>query len=132
MNYECGFCDRIMEKSEHQNKGLFDVYLCKDCIPGFSTSYRQLFYEGETELLATTIRIGEYFIVLNHAFSFTNPKSHYTLIYKRVGDAANDPLSLEPEWGPEPPVFELDFILELPLHDIAACRQKLSIYTTFS
>lgn len=133
MIYECGFCDRIMEKIEHQNKDLFDVYLCENCIPGFSTRYRQLFYKGEAELLAATIRIDEYFVVLNHAFNYTSRRTNYTKIYKKVIGELNDSLDLEPlTWGPDLPVFELDFILRLPLHDIAACRQKLSIYTTFS
>ncbi len=133
MIQECGFCDQLMEKIEHTNKDMFDVFLCEGCQKGFGTRYRQIFYAGETELLATTLRIDEYFVVLNYAFNFTTRRTNYTKIYKKVIGELNDSLDLEPiTWGPDEPVFELDFIISLPLHEIAVCKQKLAIYTTFS
>jgi hypothetical protein len=133
MIQQCGFCNKQMEKIEHANKEMFDVFLCEGCQPNYTTRYRQLFYKGEFEVLATTIRIDEYFVVLNHSFNFTSRRTNYTKIYKKIIGELNDSLDLEPlTWGPDLPVFDLDFILSLPLHDVAACRQKLSIYTTFS
>lgn len=132
---ECGFCSKPMEKLDHVNKDMFDIYLCQKCQPDIITRFRQVFYTGREELLATTIRIDEYFIILNYAFNFTSRRTNYTKIYKgkAVIGELNDDLELEPlMWTPNLPVFDLDFILRLPLKDPAACKQKLSIYTTFS
>lgn len=135
MIHECGFCDQLMEKIEHTNKDMFDVFLCEGCQKGYTTRFRQLLYKGEYEILAETIRIDEYFIVLNYSFNYTTRRTNFTKIYRSkemIGEMNGD-LELEPMmWTPNLPVFDLDFILRLPLHDVAACKQKLSIYTTFS
>lgn len=133
MIQECGFCDQLMEKTEHVNSKMFDVFLCAGCQPGFDTRYRQVFYYGEYELLATTIRVDEYYIVLNYSFNYTTRRTNYTTIYKKVLGTLDANMDLEPiTWGPDLPFADLDFIVDLPLHDIPALKEKLSIYATFS
>lgn len=121
MKHSCRFCNREMDQVEHTNSDIFDVYLCTGCIkPEYDTRYRLLFARDGTECLASTIRIDEYYIILNHNFHMQNIRHVSTTVHKHV-DLKKDQR-----------VFELDFILDLPLHDPALCKQKLQIYTTFS
>lgn len=133
MIHQCGFCDKPMRKIEHVNKDMFDIFLCEGCQPGLTTRYRHVLYTGREGILATTVRIDEYFVILNYAFNFTTRRTNFTKVYKHILGELNDDLDLEPlQWTPNEPVFDIDFIIRLPLHDIAACKQKLAIYTTFS
>lgn len=135
MSYECGFCNKSMDIISHTNSDLFDIYLCEGCIkPGFDTRFRQVCYKDEEYVLATTIRLDEFFIVLNYAFNYTNRRTNYTQVYrKNVIGELNDSLDLQPiTWGPDLPAFDLDFIMILPLHNPAEAKRKLEIYTTFS
>lgn len=134
MIIECGFCHKVPELINHTNREIFDIYLCEGCQrPDFDTRFRQVYRTGEKELLAITVRLDEYFLVLNYSFNFTSKRINYTSIYKKVIGEFNDSLDLEPiTWGPDKPVFDLDFVLQLPLHDPALAKQKLQIYTTFS
>ncbi len=121
MKHMCGFCKQEMDQTQHTNSDMFDVYLCVGCIkPEFDTRYRLLFAKGGEDCLASTVRIDEYFIILNHNFYPQSLDHHYTTVHKSV-DLKSDRL-----------VFTLNFILDLPLHDPALCKQKLQIYTTFS
>jgi hypothetical protein len=116
MMHECGFCHKELEVVNHTNSDLFDVYLCENCMkPGFYTRFRKVCYKGYPEVLATTIRIDEFYVVLNYCFHLSSQRSNYTQIHKGI--------TL---------VFDLDFILHLPLHDPALTKRKLEIYTTFS
>jgi len=134
MIIECGFCHKTPDIVNHTNSDMFDIYLCEGCLPDFNTRFRQVCYKGETEVLAITIRLDEFFIVLNYKFNFTSKRTNYTQIYRKgvIGEL-NDSLDLQPiTWGPDVPAFDLDFVLQLPLHDPALTKQKLQIYTTFS
>lgn len=116
MNHECGFCHKNMEIVNHTNRELFDVYLCEECTDSeMFTRYRHVCYHGSNEVLATTIRIDEYYVVLNHCFHLSSQRSNYTQIH--IGITM---------------IFDLDFILRLPLHNPALAKRKLQIYTTFS
>ncbi len=128
----CGFCNKIPEIINHTNSDFLDVYLCEGCLkPNFETRFRHVTYKGYTEILATTIRIDDFFVVLNYAFNFTNRRTNYTQIFKKViGTIGAD---IEPiTFGPDRPVCDLDWVIELPSHDPALLKQKLRIYTTFS
>ena len=105
-----------MDMVSHTNSELFDIYLCEKCTnTDFYTRYRRVCYKGNSEVLATTIRIDEYYIVINHCFNLVSQKNNYTQIHMGITR-----------------VFELDFVLNLPLHDLALSKRKLQIYTTFS
>lgn len=113
---ECGFCHKPLEIINHTNSDLFDVYLCEGCLnPNFYTRYRRVCYKGSKEVLATTIKLDEFYVVLTYCFHLTPQKMNYTQIHKGI--------TL---------IFELDFILQLPWHDPALAKRKLQIYTTFS
>ena len=134
MIIECGFCHKTPDLINHTNREMFDIYLCEGCLkPDFDTRFRQVYRTGQSELLAITIRLDEYFLVLNYNFNFTSKRINYTSIYKKVIGEFNDSLDLQPiTWGPDLPVFDLDFVLCLPLDNPALAKQKLQIYTTFS
>ncbi len=134
MTIECGFCHKVLDIINHTNSELFDVYLCEGCLkPNFDTRFRQVCYKGQQEVLANTIRIDEFFIVLNYSFNFITTRTNFTQIYRKVIGELNDSLDLVPiTWTHDLPVFDLDFIVRLPLHDPALAKQKLQIYTTFS
>lgn len=134
MNTPCGFCNKIPEQVDHANREMFDVYLCAGCKkPDFDTRYRIVCYKGYPDILAVTVRLDEYYIILNHNFNYTTRRTKYTTIYKKVIGSINYSLDLEPiTWGPEEPVCDLDFLVKLPLHDPAAVKRKLQIYTLFS
>jgi len=113
---KCGFCHKELEIVNHTNSDLFDVYLCEKCLePEFGTRYREVSYKGQKEILATTIRIDEYYIVLNYNLNLSAQRTNFTQIHKGIVL-----------------IFDLDFILRLPLHDPALAKRKLQIYTTFS
>ena len=132
---KCGFCQQELEIINHTNPEVFDIMVCEGCMrPDFDTRFRQVFRKGTTELLATTIRIDEFFIILNHNFNYSTKRTNYTQIFKKgvIGELDGS-LDLQPvTWGPDEPAFDLDFILKLPLHDPALTKRKLQIYTTFS
>ncbi len=130
----CGFCHKVPEIINHTNSDLLDVYLCEGCIkPNYDTRFRHVCYKGETEILATTVRIDEFFVVINYHFNFTTRRTNYTRIYKKIIGILNGQLDLEPiTWGPDLPVCDLDFIVKLPWDNPALVKEKLQIYTTFS
>lgn len=134
MNQNCGFCNKVMEIINHTNSDIFDIYLCEGCLkPEFDTRYRIVCYKNLPLVLANTIRIDEWFIVNNHMLDLTKGKINYTRVYQKVIGEFNDSLDLTPlTMGPDQSVFELDFVLDLPLHDPALVKRKLQIYTTFS
>lgn len=113
---DCGFCHKPLEIVNHTNSDLFDVYLCEGCLsPEFYTRFRRVCYKGKKEVLANTIRIDDFYVVLNYSFNFPGSRTNFTQIHKGIKL-----------------IFELDFILRLPWHDPALIKQKLQIYTTFS
>jgi hypothetical protein len=130
----CGFCQKELEIVNHTNSDRLDIYLCEGCLrPDFDTRYRIVTYKGFPEPLANTIRLNDYFIVINYAFSFIDKRSNYTKIYKKVIGEFNDSLDLEPiTLGRDKPVCDLDLTLRLPLSNPSLALQKLQIYTTFS
>ncbi len=134
MTHLCGFCNQAMDQIGHTNSELFDIFLCEGCIrPDYDTRFRKLFTKDSNECLANTIRINDYFIVLNYKFTLVESKANYTKIYKKVIGEFNDQLDLKPlTMSVDTPVFDLDFILHLPLHDPGLALQKLQIYTAFS
>lgn len=130
----CGFCHQVPDVRNHTNSDLLDLYICEGCVkPNFDTRFRHVTYKDEPYILATTIRIDEWFIILNYAFNYTNKRTNYTQIYKKVIGELDSSLDLAPiTWGPDRPVCDLDFVMKLPLHNPALVKQKLQIYTTFS
>jgi hypothetical protein len=134
MNKVCGFCNKPMEKTDHTNKDMLDVYLCAGCIkPDFDTRFRQVFYPNENELLATQFRLDEFHVVMNYAFNYTNRRTRYTTIYKKAIGFMYSSLDLEPlTWDTDHPVHDFDTVLQFPFHDPALLKRKLQLYTLFS
>lgn len=134
MNKVCPFCHKNMAKIEHHNPELFDVFLCENCLfPDYMTRYRQVYYANEQELLATTIRIDEYYVVCNYAFNFSSKRTNFTTIFKNVIGALTNSLDLEPlTWDSDEPVCDLDLVINLPFHDPALLKSKLRLYTLLS
>ena len=123
-----------MNKIDHHNPELFDVYLCEDClVPDYSTLYREIYHTGEKELLAATVRLDEYYVVLNHAFNYTTKRTNFTVVYKNSIGAITNGLDLEPlTWQHDLPACDFDQILSLPFHDPEALKHKLQVYILFS
>jgi hypothetical protein len=105
-----------MEVINHTNRELFDVYVCEKCTDSYIyTRYRHVCYNGSHTVLATTIRIDEYYVILNYCFHLSSQRDNYTQIHIGITQ-----------------IFDLNYILRLPLHDPAQAKRKLQIYTTFS
>ena len=123
-----------MEMIEHHNSNLFDIFLCAGCqLPKYDTRFRQVYYPGQSELLATNIRIDEFFVVINYAFNYITKRTGYTLIFKKVIGFIDNSLDIEPlTYDTDRPVHDFDMILELPVHNPALLKTKLNIYTLFS
>lgn len=134
MNKVCGFCNKPMALSEHANKDMLDVYLCAGCIkPAFDTRFRQVYYPGENELLATQFRLDEFHVVINYAFNFTNRRVRYTTIYKKAIGFVESSTDLAPlTWDTDHPVHDFDMIVRFPFHDPVLLKNKLELYTLFS
>lgn len=131
----CKFCNKDMNKIDHHNPELFDVYLCEDCLaPSYATRYRELYRAGEEELLAVTVRLDEFYVVINHAFNYTTKRTNFTVVYKNAIGAITRSLDLEPItcWDSDLPVCDLDQVLSLPFDDPAALKHKLQVYALFS
>jgi hypothetical protein len=130
----CRFCNKVMRTIDHNNQDLFDVYLCEDCLlPDYSTRYRELWRAGEGELLAVTIKLDEYYVVINHAFNFVTKRTNFSLIYKNPIVIIPNSLHLEPiTWNSELPACDVDYILDLPFHDPTVLKRKLGVYVLFS
>ena len=131
---ECVFCHKEMAIIDHANKDLLDIYSCGDCKqPEHTTQYRHVCYKDEEPILATTIHVDEFYIILNYAFSFISRRTNYTTIYRKVIGA------IDTNWDLEPVVeaanvkaFDMDIIVQLPYDDIEALKKKLQIYILFS
>jgi hypothetical protein len=130
----CKFCNKDMNKIDHHNPELFDVYLCEDCLaPDYTTRYREIYHAGEENLLAVTVRVDEYYVVMNHAFNYTTKRTNFTIVYKNPIGEITGSLDLEPLiWDSDIPVCDFDQILNLPFHDPVALKQKLQVYILFS
>lgn len=130
----CAFCQKEMSLVDHANKDLLDVYICADCQqPEHDTRYRQICYKDEEPVLATTIHIDDFYVILNYAFSFITRRTNFTTIFRKAIGAIDSDLDLAPiVWIPSLPVVDLDIIIRLPYHDIKALKKKLQIYTLFS
>jgi hypothetical protein len=130
----CRFCNKDMKKIDHHNPDLFDVYLCVDCLfPDYMTRYRELYRRGQDDLLAVTIRIDEFYVILNHQFNYTTRRTNYSEVYKNVIGEMVQSVDLQPlTWTSDLPVCDVDTVLKLPFHDPAALKRKLQIYVLFS
>lgn len=130
----CQFCNKNINKTDHHNPELFDVYSCRGCLlPDFNTLFRQIAYPGQLEVLATTIRIDEYFIVINYSFNYTTRRSNYTTIYKKFIGLMESSFDIDPiTYDADRPVHDFDTTLDLPLHDPVLLKKKLQLYTLFS
>ena len=127
----CEFCQKLMPRTD-DGQGVFDVYRCSDCLPGYVSMYRQLYYKDGTMLLAESIRLGSFYVVKYHQPTSTGDKFHYTVISKDIlGIIDPDNSDFEPISYTNP-VCEIDFLVDLPLHDPEATLHKLSIIATFS
>lgn len=116
MNHPCGFCNKDMEIINHTNREMFDVYVCEECTDSdIYTRYRHVCYTGSHTVLATTIRIDDFYVVLNHCFHISSQRDNYTQIHIGIDQ-----------------IIDLNFIIELPLDDPEQAKRKLQIYTTFS
>lgn len=129
MNKICGFCNQLMKKVNHTNGDVIDLFECFQCIkPSFDTRFRQIFYPGESELLATQFRIDEFHVILNYSFNFGTRRAKYTSIFKKsIGYGEG----LEP-YDLDQPVYDFDTVLTLPFHDPVLLKSKLQLYTLFS
>lgn len=130
----CRFCNKDMNKIDHHNPDLFDVYLCVGCLqPEYHTRYRELYRRGEDDLLATTIRIDEYYVILNHHFNYTTRRTNYSEVYKNdIGEIVQS-VDLQPiTWTSDLPAVDVDTILKLPFGDPASLKRKLQLYILFS
>ena len=102
-------------------------------MPDFNTLFRQIAYPGQLEVLATTIRIDEYFIVINYSFNYTTRRSNYTTIYKKFIGLMESSFDIDPiTYDADRPVHDFDTTLDLPLHDPVLLKKKLQLYTLFS
>jgi hypothetical protein len=123
-----------MEKIGHRNTDLFDIYLCQNCLsPNYTTRYREIYRAGESDLLATTIRVDEFYVILNHHFNYTTRRTNYSEVYKNdIGEVVAS-VDLKPlTWTSDLPVIDVNVVLKLPFHDPAAIKQKLRFYILFS
>lgn len=129
----CRFCNKpVLRIEDHSGKGIFDLYICKDCLkPIYNSTYRQLHIINKVDLLVDSIQLDEYYIIRYHKSLSHVSRSNYTIIYRDILGAIENSTDLEPIVTRKA-VCEIDHILELDFTDIAALKQKLSVYTLFS
>lgn len=136
MTDKCKFCNKELEQVDHTNREIFDIFMCNGCLkPNYDTVYRRVHYKGQPKILATTIRIDEFYVILNHELNYVSKRAQYTQIYKYkkvLGIMNTDPDPQPITWAAERPVCDLDIVLDLPLNNPMALKEKLKIYTLFS
>ena len=132
----CDCCSRRMEIVDHPNMDIIDVYSCTNCsIENHNISTRKIAFKGYQDILAKSIRIDDYHIIMNYQFNYLTNRSNYTIICKLDSKSEYHKYThlINPMmWGFENVVCDLDFILDLPLHDISATKNKLKIYSIFN
>ena len=102
-------------------------------MPNFETRFRQVFYPGENELLATQFRLDEFHVVLNYSFNYTSRRVRYTTVYKKAIGFLESSTDLAPlTWDTDQPVHDFDMIVRFPFHDPVLLKSKLKLYTLFS
>jgi hypothetical protein len=127
----CGLCQKLMPRTQ-DGQDIFDVYRCSECLPGYSSMYRQLYYKDGVILLVESIRLGNYYVIKYHQPTSTGAKFHHTVISKDIlGIIDPDNHDFEPI-SFNSPVCEVGHLIDLPLHDPEATLHKLAVYTTFS
>lgn len=126
---ECPFCGKAPLLSDSKaHAEYFFLYTCQGCKrPEHDTKFRVLHDKKTFELLSISIRIDDYHIIYRFADPHTRATSHNTTVFKNLVASI-----LNEERRSSPVVFEVDYILELPLNDIEATKNKLDIYSTFS
>lgn len=134
---QCIFCHDPVQYRPTEGHDIFCVYLCRDCVPGHKTLYRQLYHsshnkrEPEEGILADSIRVDEYYVVRYYLPVNRRDRSNYSVIFKDAigyldSSPDADPISLNK------PVCDIDSIIELPWKNIELVKKKLDIWTTFS
>lgn len=128
----CKLCGNAAPITEHRNATMFNIYVCIGCqAPNYKTRYREIYSQSD-KLLGASLRLDDYYVVLNYNLNYRNRKVNYTSIYKKIiGELESSP-DLEPlTWDADLPVIEFDFILDLP-NDVKLIKQKLQTYVLFS
>lgn len=133
---KCKLCNGIAPKIEHANANIFDIYACTGCqAPTYQTRYRMIFHKNDpVDPLAITIRLDDYYIILNYGWNFGYPerKTKRSIVYKRIIGELYESSDLDPiTWDSDSPVLDFNFIIELP-QGAGPLKQKLQIYTLFS
>ena len=131
----CGFCNEEMSLLNKTYQTLFDIYTCIDCQKSkFKTLYKETYYAGDNERLLTQIRVDEYYVIQNYKFNYTSKRQNYTTIYVRFLGLIS-PYSVDSEpiaWTPAEPALILDGIIDLPMDNPLAIKEKLQTYILFS
>ena len=136
----CGFCKQPLKfEYEHNYIGeqpMFKVFSCRNCKGvAHKSTHRQLYLIDGCILLSESIRIDDFYVVRKyHEFDKINilyRSDQKTIIYKNiigvmVNSADFTPITLKN------PVYIIDCILDLPMHDIELLNNKLKLYTLFS
>lgn len=130
MNFDvCPFCGKapvISNSKAHAD--YFFLYTCEGCQePKYETKFRLLRDKKTFDLLSISVKIDDYHIIYRFVDPRTRNSSLNTTVFKNLL-----PAILREEGAGAPEVFEVDYILELPLSDIEATMNKLNIYSTFS
>lgn len=129
---KCKLCSNTAPITEHSNDKIFDIYVCAGCqVPNFKTRYREIYSQND-KLLGASLRLDDYYIVLNYNLTYMYKEANYTSIYKKIiGELESSP-DLEPlTWDADLPVIEFDFILDLP-NDVRLIKNKIQTYILFS
>lgn len=127
----CELCQKLMPRTQ-DGQGVFDVYRCSGCLPGYGSMYRRLYYKDGVILLAESIRLADYYVIKYHQPTTAGAKFHHTIISKDIlGIIDPDNSDFEPV-SFNSPVCEVEHLVDLPLYDPEATLHKLGIYTTFS
>lgn len=112
---------------------MFDIYVCVNCLlPSYKSRYREIYRINENDLLASTLRLDQYYVVLNYAFDYQTRRSNYTTIYLNPVGIDDAHLGLKPILDQDAPVCDLDIVIKLPYHDPVALKQKLQTCVVFS
>ena len=128
-NRICGFCRGALK---YKSANYFDLFLCRDCQePKYTTLHRQVCYAGQTQLLADSLRINDFYVIRYFHPARPNERSNYTVIYKDILGAIDHSPDMEPITLTKP-VCDIDHLVELPMDNIELLIQKLSLWTTFS
>jgi hypothetical protein len=133
IKYLCHFCLNALKfQEEHAGNTIFDLYICRDCrAPLYKTLYRQLYFKNKLELLVDYTRIDEFVITRYFKPNIPNGKYNYSIIFKEALGIIESSPNMEP-MTLNKPVCEVNYIIELPAHDIPLLKHKLNIWATFS